>query len=539
MIPSLHSVERWSKELNVPALKKDPLLEDLAGPGEGMLLALLQASSNPLVPLLDLLLQSLRARQVLWVERGNGARRALGRRPPGEDIEGAGRLVAPERAEQVFLQHRPLLVELDLPGGRSWSLSCPVPLGGDPRAALFVEGPAPAPELPSGALQSWMARLAPWINLARELGEPKSRRLARTEVEESPAPASGRGPGHGGFAGVIGSAPAMQEVLRTVSLVAPSEAAVLIEGESGTGKELIAKAIHQKSRRAAGPFVPENCAACPEGLLESEFFGVERGAFTGASRSKPGLFERAHGGTLFLDEIGEMDPSLQRKLLRALQEREVRRVGGGEPIPVHFRLVSATNRVLSEEARAGRFRSDLYYRIEVVTIRLPPLRERREDIPRLISHFLALHAAEAGVPPPEVEPAALRLLGQYSWPGNVRELENEMWRAVALGAPCLSPESLSGKIRGRLGEGAPEVRRLLGAGGSLEAVEREVLGGLIREALETTGGNKIRAAQLLGIPKTSLYRRLRRYSISPPPRGRLPDRFRDGLSGPGEPAGGN
>jgi transcriptional regulator with PAS, ATPase and Fis domain len=312
----------------------------------------------------------------------------------------------------------------------------------------------------------------------------------------------------------------MREVLRIVALIAASEAAVLIEGESGTGKELIARAIHRKSGRAGGPFVSENCSACPQGLLESEFFGVERGAFTGAHRSKPGLFERSHRGSIFLDEIGDMDFTLQAKLLRVLQEREVRRVGGSQAVPVDFRLISATNRVLADEARAGRFRLDLLYRIEVVTVRLPPLRERREDIAPLVHHFLAREAASARLPLPPIHPDAMRLLIKYPWPGNVRELANEMCRAVALRHSSVTPAALSAKIQDPHGYPGMLGSQPLPVGRSLEEVEKDLLGGFIRDVLEQTGGNKIRAARLLGIPKTNLYRRLRRYSIHSPGCGR-------------------
>jgi transcriptional regulator with PAS, ATPase and Fis domain len=296
--------------------------------------------------------------------------------------------------------------------------------------------------------------------------------------------------------------------------VAPSDAAILIEGESGTGKELIARAIHRKSARAGKAFVSENCAACPEGLLESEFFGVERGAFTGAHRTKAGIFERAHGGTLFLDEIGEMDLALQKKLLRALESREVRRVGGNDAISLDFRLICATNRVLAEETRAGRFRSDLFYRIDVLTIRLPPLRERREDVPPLVSHFLARHAQTAGTAAPPVDPSALRDLCDYFWPGNIRELSNEMWRAVALRVPAITPEVLSAKILRQGRERMALEHCGLESGRPLDEIERDLIGALIRDVLRRTGGNKFRAAEILGISKTSLYRRLRRYSIA-------------------------
>jgi len=515
-------------------------------PEEGMLLDLCKTSSRPLERILDLLLQALGARLILHADLDPARfHLATGRRRPGKPIPRAGRFLRPDLAETIRREGKPLLRNLDRNSG-IWFLGWPLPLPNEPRAALFAWGRAPICSRTRETLKSLLDRLAPWFALARELGEHRKKvkggreaggvtakagraavdfvaRLADSTLAQSGE--AGRPPGkeRGSwsaalvFPEIIAHAPAMQEVLRTAALVAPSDAAVLIEGESGTGKELIARAIHRLSGRARGPFTSENCAACPEGLQESEFFGVERGAFTGAHRTKPGLLERAHGGTLFLDEIGEMDFALQRKLLRALQEREVRRVGGDSSIPVDFRLISATNRVLSEEARSGRFRADLLYRIEVVKLRLPPLRERREDIPHLVRSFLSRHARSAELAPPPVADGAMRLLCEYSWPGNVRELENEMWRAVALRVETITPLTLSMKIT-RAGREAVLVEdQVLRQGRSLEEIERELLGGLIREVLRRTGGNKIRAAQLLRIPKTSLYRRLRRYSILEPP----------------------
>jgi len=344
-----------------------------------------------------------------------------------------------------------------------------------------------------------------------------------------PPPASTGSPGGGPspdaepeFPEIIGSAPLLLAALRLAAVIAPSDAAVLIEGESGTGKELVARAIHRRSRRTAAAFITENCAACPEGLLESEFFGVERGAYTGAHRSRAGLFERADGGTLFLDEIGEMDLRLQGKLLRSLQEREVRRVGGSDSIPVDFRLLCATNRTLHEEARAGRFRRDLLYRIEVVTIRLPSLRERVEDIPILARHFLSLHAGRAGLSVPELTASALDVLCRYPWPGNIRELDNEMRRATALKIEALRPDNLSPKLLTSDGLASRWSFLVSGTPRKLEEFEHDVIGGFIRDVLHQTGGNKNRAAEILGIPKTSLYRRLRRYAILPDP-GSPPD----------------
>jgi len=493
------------------------------------LASLLDGAAEPLEAVLDLLLEALGARFVVCVDASSPAgARAVGRRPPGRSIPKAERLLPRELTEQVLKQRRPVLKE-ESPPRRTWFVGCPLADGGGFRV-LFAGGRLPPP--PEARPETdWLERWVPWISLAGRLAD--LRREHRTLVERIEAGGPPNAPGrraagrrrsgeHGSarpispeteFPEIVTTAPIMRQVLSTIALVAPSDAAVLIEGESGTGKELIARAIHRKSPRGAEAFVSENCAACPEGLLESEFFGVERGAFTGAHRTKAGLFERAHGGTLFLDEIGEMDLSLQKKLLRALESREVRRVGGHDAISVDFRLICATNRVLAEETRAGRFRSDLFYRIEVLTIRLPPLRERREDIPPLVTHFLARHAQAAGTVPPPVDPSALRFLCDYPWPGNVRELSNEMSRAVALRVSTVTPEALSAKIlrvsRERMALGHDGLR----SGRPLLEIERDLLGALIRDVLRRTGGNKFRAAEILGISKSSLYRRLRRYSI--------------------------
>jgi two-component system, response regulator FlrC len=489
---------------------------------------------DPLTAVLDLLIDSLAASFAICgalptegAGPAAGRRLAVGRRAGGRPIRHPARLIERLVIARSAWDHRPLLPDLSRTETGAWRLVWPLATRGGRQAAVIAGIPAsPRGEEPAD-LTARRESLLPWIALAFEISSLREEKRALAERIESchrppagppidlqPPPAVETAAAGMEFPGVIGLSASLREVLRTVSIVARSDAAVLIEGESGTGKELIARAIHDHSARARGPFISESCAACPEGLLESEFFGVERGAFTGAHRTKPGLLERARGGTLFLDEIGEMDLKLQRKLLRALQEREVRRVGGGEPIAVDFRLISATNRVLAEETRAGRFRADLLYRLEVVAVRLPPLRERPEDIPPLARHFLALHAAKAGRPPPEVDERALRLLCAYPWPGNVRELQNEMWRAVALGLKALAPASLSAKIVRRAARPVGLPFHALQGGRSLDEVEKDLLGGLIREALVKTRGNKIRAAQLLGIPKTTLYRRIRRYAIA-------------------------
>jgi two-component system NtrC family response regulator len=307
--------------------------------------------------------------------------------------------------------------------------------------------------------------------------------------------------------GIIGESGPMQEVLSIVRRVAPSDATVLIRGESGTGKELIAKAIHLASSRASGPLVRVNCAALPETLLEPELFGHEKGAFTGAAATRRGRFELAHGGTLLLDEIGDLPPSLQVKLLRVLQEREIERVGSSTPIAVDVRVIAATHRDLEALVREGRFRDDLYYRINVVTVTLPPLRDRREDIPRLLEHFLGVYAARNGKPIRGLTVEARDALLRYDYPGNVRELENLVERAVVLtrddvvGVGDL-PLSLSAPEHGR----ADETATLTAA---VEGLERR----MIREALARADGVQTRAAEALGISERVLRYKLRKYGL--------------------------
>jgi DNA-binding NtrC family response regulator len=300
----------------------------------------------------------------------------------------------------------------------------------------------------------------------------------------------------------------MQRLLATARQIAPTDCNVVITGESGTGKELLARYLHRHSNRAEGRFFGVNCGALHEDLLASELFGHEKGAFTGAVARKLGLIEAASGGSLLLDEVAEMPMAMQIKLLRVIQERELLRVGGHEPVPVDVRLIAATNRPLEAAVAAGRMREDLYFRLNVVNLLVPPLRERRDDVPLLAYYFLRRHAITMGKEVDEIAPEAMRLLGGYDYPGNVRELSNFIERGVALATgrellPAHLPEALTSlEVR---------VMRPAGAGGlpTLEAQEEQ----LIREVIARTGGNRTRAAQILGIDRVSLWRKIKRLGI--------------------------
>ncbi|MDX2193360.1 MAG: sigma-54 dependent transcriptional regulator [Gemmatimonadales bacterium] len=342
---------------------------------------------------------------------------------------------------------------------------------------------------------------------------------------------------------LIGESEPFRRVMETITTAAPTRVTVLLEGESGTGKELFARAIHDQSPRADGPFITVNCAAMPEGLIESTLFGHEKGAFTGASQRQPGAFERAHGGTLLLDEISEMRLDLQAKLLRAIQEQEFERVGGTQAIKVDVRLVATTNRDLKGEVDAGKFRADLYYRLNVMPIRSPALRERRDDVPRLVHHFMRKAAEHMGVPLPSISSEAIALLQAYHWPGNVRELGNAIERAVILArGGLIVPETFRGHIPLDLpttawavvatasaeSRPATQERAAVAAGPegaspavaavatlpppsgpgiesfNLDELERQAIG----RALQATGGNRTRAAKLLGISERTLRNKL-------------------------------
>jgi DNA-binding NtrC family response regulator len=306
---------------------------------------------------------------------------------------------------------------------------------------------------------------------------------------------------------MVGSSPPMQRVLEIIDQVAPSRATVLITGESGTGKELVANAIHQRSPRASGPFIKLHCAALAESLLESELFGHEKGSFTGATTRKDGRFSLADGGTLFLDEIGEISPALQVKLLRFLQEHEFERVGGTQTIHVNVRVIAATNRDLKEEVARGRFREDLFYRLNVVNIETPPLRERRSDIPAIAKFFLDRYARDNEKLVEGMSPQALELLVSYDWPGNVRELENAIERAVVLASgPVLDVRQLPPNVRPVSVTGAPPI-----PGATMAELERYA----ILETLKAAGGSTSKAAEMLGISTRTIQYRLHEYQAAP------------------------
>lgn len=341
-----------------------------------------------------------------------------------------------------------------------------------------------------------------------ELRQTVARALERKRLSAEAVNSNGNGE-KTQVAAIEGKSSRMLDVYKLVARVATSTATVLVVGESGTGKELVARAIHSRSPRATKPFVPVNCTALSESLLESELFGHARGAFTGAVGAKRGLFEMASGGTLFLDEVGDMGSKMQAQLLRVLQDGEVRPVGGSESIKVDVRLVCATNRDLEADVRAGRFREDLYFRINVVTVRMPPLRDRAGDIPILVRHFLAKIARREGHDEAGMSPEALEILCRHSWPGNVRELENAMERAVAVAkGNVVLPSDLPVEV---YGGGSPSLPAgLLDDRPCLAELEKRYIALVLGEC----EGNKKKAAERLGIDRRTLYRALERAGVA-------------------------
>jgi len=312
------------------------------------------------------------------------------------------------------------------------------------------------------------------------------------------------------FENIIGTSRKMQIVYNLINKVADTDSTVLIQGESGTGKELVARGLHFNSNRQHHPFVAINCSALPENLLESELFGHKKGAFTGAVADKRGLFEEANLGTIFLDEVNSMAPQLQTKLLRVLQEREVRRVGDNKSIPVNVRVVGATNEVLQTKLKDGTFREDLYYRLAVIPVEIPPLRERLEDVPLLVNHFLQKHASASGGEPIKIDPEAVDILCRYDYPGNVRELENAIERACAL---CDDDKILTTDLPPQIvaaaqGEKAQQAVAAMPVGQTLDEFIQQQERGYIEATLNHAGGSREKAASMLGISMATLYRKV-------------------------------
>jgi transcriptional regulator with PAS, ATPase and Fis domain len=427
---------------------------------------------------------------------------ALSLAPASFDVEVLDAVGCPRSPADVKrLQERPrpapLLVRLPEP-----SSACAAELLAAGARDVFLVAP-PNGETKQGEPDPGEPDVAPGTALAERID-----RLAEQEPWQPHACASGS---HPAFAGVIGHSPALREVLALVERARGSNATVLLSGETGSGKEVIARALHQAGPRRTKPFVAVNCAAFPDSLLESELFGHVRGAFTGADRDKPGLFAEANGGTLFLDEIGETSASLQANLLRVLQEREVRPVGSARTRAVDVRVVAASNRCLRDAAARGLFREDLYYRLAVFPIAVPPLRARRDDILPLAEHFLARHGARDGKPGCHLSRPAAHLLLAYDWPGNVRQLENEMQRALALAEPggLVTPMLLSDAVASialPIAQGAQ-------AGDTLRANLDRIETWLIRRALEQHGQRRTATARKLGITREGLYKKMKRLGI--------------------------
>jgi len=459
--------------------------------------------------------------KVLIVEDDPATRTGLEKliRGLGFDAEAAGTLAD---AHRLLSEGKPdlCLTDMVLPDGDGLDLIRAARVDNPSREVIALTGhgsvKVAVEAMKAGAYDFLLKPLNP-----RHLVALLERFTARTalepeSVELDPAAEAG------GFGSMVGASPAIREIFRVISRVARSDAPVMITGESGSGKEAAAQAIHERSRRRGKPLVAVNCGAVSSTLIESELFGHERGAFTGADRRRLGYFEMAHGGTLFLDEVTEMSNELQVKFLRVLETRSFRRVGGNEELNVDVRIVASSNRDLLEAVRTEKLRGDLYYRLNVFPLRLPPLRERREDVPLLARHFLARIEENEHVGISGFDPDALELLQAHDWPGNVRELRNVVHRGYVLSdGPTLTAQALRSVLDGDPGPtapvGAPPTASApvdpgilqIRIGESLEEIERRTL----QKTLESVGGNKRRAAEILGISLKTIYNKLKRFGL--------------------------
>ncbi|MGN6104892.1 MAG: sigma-54-dependent transcriptional regulator [Kofleriaceae bacterium] len=449
-----------------------------------------------------------RSGRILVVDDEVNARTALAEllRDEGYDVETAADAFKALGKYEAFSPHV-VVTDLKMPGMDGIELVEKIRGGEDPAAVVVMTAYGAV----ASAVNAMRAGAAEYLTKPIDFDEllvvldkvfehqqlRRETRQLRQRVRDRVAPGN-----------IVGASPSMQRVFEIVDQVAPSRATVLITGESGTGKELVANALHQRSPRANGPFVKLHCAALAESLLESELFGHERGSFTGALARRDGRFSVADGGTLFLDEIGEISPAIQVKLLRFLQEHEFERVGGTQTIRVDVRVIAATNRNLLDEVARGRFREDLYYRLHVVAIEMPPLRERRTDIPALAQFFLERYARENGKAIEALAPETIDLLAAYDWPGNVRELENAIERSVVLAnGPRIEPRQLPAHVRPKLAPpGMPVI-----PGATMDEIERYA----ILETLKATGGSTSKAAEMLGISTRTIQYRLHQYNQAP------------------------
>jgi DNA-binding NtrC family response regulator len=449
-----------------------------------------------------------RTGRILVVDDEVNARTALAEllRDEGYDVETAADAFKALGKYETFSPHV-VVTDLKMPGMDGIELVQKIRASEDPAAVVVMTAfgaVASAVEAMRAGAAEYLTKPLNFDELLVVLGKVfeqqelrRETRQLRQRVRDRVAPNN-----------IVGDSPPMQRVFEIVDQVAPSRATVLITGESGTGKELVANALHQRSPRCSGPFIKLHCAALAESLLESELFGHERGSFTGAMARKDGRFQLADGGTLFLDEIGEISPSIQDKLLRFHQEHEFERVGGTQTIRVDVREIAATNRNLTEEVAKGRFREDLYYRLNVVALEMPPLRERRSDIPALAKFFLDRYVKDNGKAIDGFAPETLELLAAYDWPGNVRELENAIERAVVLtNGSLIEPRQLPPNVRPRLvPAGMPVI-----PGAAMADIERYA----ILETLKATGGSTSKAAEVLGISVRTIQYRLHQYNAAP------------------------